>query len=197
MAQPADQRGRLVLVPRPEAEDRELVAADARDRVALADDVLESAGKADQYLVTCAVAADVVDLLEPVQVERDDGERLPGPARAAKSLLDALVEQHAVRQTGQWVTKGERLGRPHRAQRQERQDTARGDEHRPPSRSAGDVREEVRRTRTRRGQEPSSPSGHIALRRTSITRSSNTLPEPALGTSPRVCAAADLPVLPA
>ena len=54
------------------------------------------------------MAAHVVDVLEAVEVDRDEREGLARPARAAERLLDAVVEQDAVGQAGQRVA--ERLG---------------------------------------------------------------------------------------
>ena len=45
----------------------------------------------------------VVHVLEAVEVDRDEGERLARAPRAAERLLDAIVEQHTVRKSGEWV----------------------------------------------------------------------------------------------
>src|SRR5262245_66627576 len=45
----------------------------------------------------------VVDVLEAVEVEHEDGERLAAPAQARTGLLDLLHEQGAVGETGQQV----------------------------------------------------------------------------------------------
>ena len=49
------------------------------------------------------MAADVVDVLEAVEVDDDQRERLARPACAAERLLDPVLEQHAVREAGQRV----------------------------------------------------------------------------------------------
>ena len=98
-----DERCRALVAPGSDREDDELVAADARDRVRLAHDRLEPARERLQHAVACAVTADVVDVLEAVEVDRDERERLARPSRAAERLLDAVVEQHAVGQPGQRV----------------------------------------------------------------------------------------------
>ena len=71
MPEPADERGRLLVVAGAEGEDHELVAADARDGVARADDRLEAAGERAQDGVAGAVTADVVHVLEAVEVDAD------------------------------------------------------------------------------------------------------------------------------
>ena len=69
-------------------EDGELVAAEAGDQVVLADDGVQPAGHLDQQLVAGLVPGDVVDGLEPVEVEHQQA-----------ALLDRgrghLLEEHA------------------------------------------------------------------------------------------------------
>ena len=78
--QPADERAGPIVAPRAHREHHELVAADAGDGVRLAHDCLESAGERSQHGVAGTVTADVVDVLEAVEVDHDERERL---ARAA------------------------------------------------------------------------------------------------------------------
>jgi len=54
--------------------------------------------------VACRVPVDVVDVLEVVEVDDDDGERLVGAARARDGLPDPVVEQGAVREACERVT---------------------------------------------------------------------------------------------
>ena len=84
-------------------EDGELVAAEAGDQVVLADDGVQPAGHLDQQLVAGLVPGDVVDGLEPVEVEHQQA-----------ALLDRgrghLLEQHrAVGQRGEVVGVGHAL----------------------------------------------------------------------------------------
>ena len=84
----------------------ELVAAEARDGVAGAQRATQPARDGDQQLVADVVAERVVDELEAVEVEEQDGDAArPGRARcgAADRLVEAVEEQHAVRQPGQRV----------------------------------------------------------------------------------------------
>ena len=74
--QPADERAGPIVAARAHREHDELVAADAGDRVGLADDCLEPAGERSQHGIAGTVAADVVDVLEAVEVDGDQRERL-------------------------------------------------------------------------------------------------------------------------
>ena len=70
----------------------------------------EPLGDHAQDGVAGLVAADVVDALEPVEVDDEQRERLGRPLGARERLLDPVVEQRAVRQTGERVAEGEPLG---------------------------------------------------------------------------------------
>src|SRR5205807_794264 len=74
-------------------EDRELVAADARQLVAGADRLPESVGETSQLDVPGGVAVRVVDLLEVVHVAQKQNERLLTLAASRERLVeDAGVE---------------------------------------------------------------------------------------------------------
>ena len=90
--------------PVPDREHDELVATDAGDGVRLAENRLEPARERLQHEVACAMTPHVVDLLEAVEVDRDEREGFARPSRATERLLDAVVEQDAVGQAGQRVT---------------------------------------------------------------------------------------------
>ena len=76
VAQTPDERGRALVPAGPDGEHDELVAADAGDRVRFADDGLEPPRKCLQDRVAGSVASHVVDVLEAVQVDRYQRERL-------------------------------------------------------------------------------------------------------------------------
>jgi hypothetical protein len=57
----------------------------------------------DQEQVTEMVAQRVVDLLEAVEVEQEQGQRLALAGRGAQGLGEAVVEQHAIGQTGERI----------------------------------------------------------------------------------------------
>ena len=84
-------------------QDRELVAAEPRDRVAVADAVVETPGEMDQEQVAEMVAERVVDLLEAIEVEQQQRQRFAVAGRRAQRLGQAVVEQHAIGQAGQGI----------------------------------------------------------------------------------------------
>src|SRR5262249_59408399 len=101
VADATDEGRGLVVVLRPERQDDELVPADPRDGVARAHDVFETPCERAEDGVARAVAAQVVDVLEPVEVDDDERERLAVPARAPERLLDPVLEQDTVREARQ------------------------------------------------------------------------------------------------
>ena len=70
----------------------------------ITNDGFEATGEGLQHDVAGPVSADIVHVLEPVQVDRDERERLARAARAPNRLLDPVVEQHPVRQARQRVS---------------------------------------------------------------------------------------------
>ena len=77
------------------------------------------------------VPADVVDALEPVEIDDEERERLCGPLRPRERLLDPVVQQRAVRQARQRIAQhgplshhevGEQDARDRRAEDRERGD---------------------------------------------------------------------------
>src|SRR5258708_20688602 len=57
-------------------ENEEFVAAQAHRQVGAPDDLIQTGGKFPQYLVTGGMAVGILDLLETVQVQREDRERV-------------------------------------------------------------------------------------------------------------------------
>ena len=106
--EPSHERRGLLVVSGLDREDDELVAADPSNRVAGADDRLEPARQRLEHGVAGAVPAHVVDVLEAVEIDDDEREGLVRSARSPERLLDAVVEEHAVRQPGERIAK--RLG---------------------------------------------------------------------------------------
>ena len=85
-------------------QDRELVAADPRDGVAGPQHPRDPRRQRDEELVADGMAEAVVDELEAVDVQEQDGAADVGIAdRAVHDLLDAVHEQRAVGQPGQRV----------------------------------------------------------------------------------------------
>ena len=85
------------------AEHGELVAAQARERVAGGEQRREPLGELGQQLVAALVAVAVVDDLEAVEVEPEHrgGAAVAGGQR--ERVVDAVDEQRAVRQPGERV----------------------------------------------------------------------------------------------
>ena len=122
----------LLLLDEAVQQDRELVAAQPGQRVALPQAAFEAAGDRDQQLVADEVAEAVVDHLEPIEIEIQDGE----PVAVAPLLelveapAQAFDEQRAVAQASQRIQEpgaaqpllrerpfgrvGQRPGDPHR-----------------------------------------------------------------------------------
>ena len=90
---PLEQLARLEALD----EHGELVAADARRRVGVADDGVDAIGEGDDHGVADVVAELVVDRLEAVEVEVQQRDRLAEPVEAGQRLVEVFVEQHAVR----------------------------------------------------------------------------------------------------
>ncbi len=69
-------------------DDEELVAAETADVVTAADGRLESSGHGAEHGVTGGMAVLVVDVLEPVEVEEQHGDRLTGSPRTSETLVE-------------------------------------------------------------------------------------------------------------
>jgi hypothetical protein len=92
-------------------EDQELVAALARDHVAGPGDAAQAPGHLLQELVADGVAEVVVDELEVVEVEVEDGGRSAVAVGGRDRRRQVLLEQRAVGQVGERVVVGE-VGEP-------------------------------------------------------------------------------------
>ena len=84
-------------------DDGELLAADAADDVARAHERRRHLAERDEDLVPDAVAADVVDALELVDVEHEQGDGVACTARACQLCAEPLVEVAVVEEAGQRV----------------------------------------------------------------------------------------------
>ena len=88
-------------------QDRELVAAEPRHRVAGPHAPLDAPGDGPEQLVADAVAEAVVDDLEPVEVDEQHREAVLGaPLGAAEGAAEQVGEQRAVGEAGQGVVEG-------------------------------------------------------------------------------------------
>ena len=84
-------------------DDRELVAAEARHRVDVPGARPQPAGHQAQKLVAAMVPERVVDVLELVEVEEQEGHQLVVPASLDERLLQPVLEQGAVGQVRQGI----------------------------------------------------------------------------------------------
>ena len=111
-------------------QDGELVTAEATDGVHVAQGRPEPRPHLAQQLVAVGVAEAVVDLLEAVEVDQQQGDLGPRPVGRGERLREAVPEQHPVGQPGQRVVRRpvavavgggpESLGLPAHARRRRR-----------------------------------------------------------------------------
>jgi hypothetical protein len=83
-------------------QNDELVAAEARDHVGVADRVLQPFGDGFEQHVTAGVAERIVDLLELVEIDEVNGAHVVG-APFVERALHAVAQHHAVGQPGQGI----------------------------------------------------------------------------------------------
>ena len=100
---PVGDADRVARVLHVRQEDPELVAGQARERVVGADALLQQLGEGDQQAVADRVAEAVVDVLEAVEVEAEDGEGGAALADAGEGRVEVLPEGLAVGEAGQRV----------------------------------------------------------------------------------------------
>ncbi len=101
-------RARLALVD-VRQDDRELVAAEARDGVGAPQTAAEDVGDGRDELVAGAVAERVVDVLEVVEVEREHRAAGAVALRRGELAGELLLEAAAVEERGDRVVVGEVL----------------------------------------------------------------------------------------
>ena len=100
--QPAREVERVARVARGH-DHAELLAAEPADDVGAAQLAAQEDGQLGENLVARAVAVDVVDALEVVDVEHEDGDRVARAARARELRAQAVVEVAVVVEAGQRV----------------------------------------------------------------------------------------------
>ncbi|HZX26955.1 MAG TPA: hypothetical protein VFF16_07810 [Telluria sp.] len=88
-------------------QDHELVAAQARHGVALAHGMGQPPRGLDQELVAHIVAAGIVDALEVVQVDEQQGAVRTRPGIDAEHVMQLFLQEPAVGQVGQGIVQGE------------------------------------------------------------------------------------------
>ena len=100
--QPFGQRTGGGRLRRADLDHRKFVAAEPRDQVGLAHALTQPQGHDAQQFVADRVAERVVDGLEAVEVDAQQGHRLARAAQADR-LVQPLAKAHPVRQAGQLV----------------------------------------------------------------------------------------------
>ena len=95
--------GRVLRTRQLARQDREFVTAEPRHQVLLACGPAQSHGDIDQHFVADAVAAQIVDALERVEIEEEDRMRTMTVRRYGQGIFQFLVEAAAVRQAGERV----------------------------------------------------------------------------------------------
>ena len=107
VANPLGHQHRIADVADVVGEDRELVAPEPRERVAPAHPLLEPPADRDQELIAGGMPQTVIDHLEAVEVEEQDGETVVLLALRAKDRpAEPVHEQRPVGQVGQRVVEG-------------------------------------------------------------------------------------------
>ena len=87
------------------ADHDELVAADARHEICIADIRLEDFRGVDEHRVAGCMPERVIDLLEAVEIDVQQRDLAAVAARACAVLCQGFIEIAAVRQAGQRVVK--------------------------------------------------------------------------------------------
>ena len=85
------------------AQHQELVPAEPGHGVHAADGLAEPIGDGDEHLVADVVSEAVVDELEPVEVQEQDGKGRRPPVETSERVREAVDDQSAVRQSGERV----------------------------------------------------------------------------------------------
>ena len=88
-------------------DQRELVAAEPGHRVGLAQRAAQARSHELQQTIAGMVADRVVDVLEPIEIQDEQRERVAVAVCGEHGLLQAIVEQRAIRQIGEGVVIGE------------------------------------------------------------------------------------------
>lgn len=91
------------LLTRGVEDEAELVPAGASDHVGGADGLGEAVGQLGHDLIPTAVSVRVVDVLEVVEVEGDDGDALTRTLRACPRSLEGVCERSTIREPRQGI----------------------------------------------------------------------------------------------
>src|ERR1700730_1261974 len=89
----------------PFSQDNELISAQAARGVVRTQAARDPAGNGYEELVAGRVAQDIVDRLEPVEIDQHDGEASWVAVTHLESVFEAVVEQSTVGEAGEAVVK--------------------------------------------------------------------------------------------
>ena len=104
-----NQRDALIGVVAVEKNRDELISAEARERIFFAHRRLHAMGDGGQEFVADGVSVAVVDGLEVVEVETDNGEDAAAAHGLRHGVMKAVAEEHAIGQSGEQVVPGDSL----------------------------------------------------------------------------------------
>src|SRR5712692_10884091 len=99
----ADHRLGGLATGHPRKDQRELVSSDPRGGVRGAESLLQPLPHLLQQLVADGVTEDVVDGLEPVEVQHHQRDTLALAPGALEGLVQAVEKERAIREVGEWV----------------------------------------------------------------------------------------------
>src|SRR6185436_703487 len=88
------------------SDDRELIAADSRQGARVVDDAGQASGHRLQQLVASAMSERIVDVLEPVEIDEEQGHDIGGAARVCELMIETIAEELAIRQPRERVIVG-------------------------------------------------------------------------------------------
>jgi hypothetical protein len=84
-------------------DDDEFVAAKAKDGVGDTDGLFEAIGDDGEDLVADGVPEGVIDVLEGIEIDQEDGDPMPVTIGAIKGALEPFVHQVAIRKAGEQI----------------------------------------------------------------------------------------------
>jgi hypothetical protein len=90
-------------VPIKRLNDRKFVASQARDQLVVATALAQARRDSPQQLVAERMSERIVDALEVIEIEAEDGEILPGPPDPPERLIQPLMKENTVGKAGQCI----------------------------------------------------------------------------------------------
>src|SRR5207248_159458 len=97
----------IACIVQPVEQDGELIAAQSSDRVGRPQATFKPPRERDQQVVADTVTEAVVDVLEAVEINEEDGEQVVGAAaRVLDGEAEVVEQERAIRQPRQRIVKG-------------------------------------------------------------------------------------------